>query len=91
MEDGQLTRRIRNRSTSQAGSSAPSDSNRETFDEELLAIGRGTSIAKVRRILGAPEHDEEVFEGVANPEVVLGYGAWTLSFRDGKLIERTKF
>ena len=42
-------------------------------------------------MLGTPEDDEDVFEEVAHPEVILGYGAWELKFQDGVLKVRTKF
>ena len=88
--EGRLARRIKSRRTTQGEFTVPSDREEQAFDQKVLAIKPGTSIAKARGILGAPEQDEEVFEGVAHPVVVLGYGAWELSFRNGELKERTK-
>jgi hypothetical protein len=91
-EDGRLKRRIRSRPTGgQVGASEPSERESEVLDQKILAIKPGTSIANVRGMLGVPEHNEEVFEGVRHPEVVLSYGAWLLSFRNGHLKQRTKF
>jgi hypothetical protein len=89
-EDGHLKRRIRSRRNSQTAVSWSADHDSKALDQKILAIRPGTSIVKVRKTLGAPEQNEEVFEGIAHPLVVLGYGAWTLSFRDGELKERTK-
>lgn len=90
-EDGRLKRRSRSRHTGQVGVSEPSERESEVLDQKILALKPGTSITDVRRRLGVPEHDEEVFEGVRHPEVVLSYGAWLLSFRNGELKQRTKF
>jgi hypothetical protein len=89
-EEGHLARRIKSRRTTQGEFTIPSNREERALDQKILAIKPGTSIAKVRGILGAPEQDEEVFEGIAHPVVVLGYGAWELSFRNGVLKERAK-
>jgi len=89
-EDGHLARRIKSRRTTQGEFTIPSKHEERALDQKILAIKLGTSIAKVKEILGAPEQDEEVFEGVTHPVVVLGYGAWELSFRKGVLKERAK-
>jgi len=91
IEDGRLTRRIRSRHVDQAAVSILSDHQSKVLDQKILGLKRGTSIASVRRMLGTPEDDEDVFEEVAHPEVILGYGAWELKFQDGVLKVRTKF
>ena len=88
--NGRLAQRIKSRVSAKGEFTIPSDSEEKEVDKKILAMKPGTSIAKVRVILGAPEQDEVVFEGGAHPVVVLGYGAWELSFRNGKLKERTK-
>lgn len=90
-ESGHLARRIRSRGADQTGVPAISDRESKALDQKVLGIRRGTSIVSVRRNLGPPEHDEEIFEGVSHPLVILGYGAWELRFRDGELKGRTKF
>lgn len=89
VENGRVERRIRNRPTGQA--EEPSNFNGKALDQKILAIKPGIFVADVKRILGAPEVDEEVFEGEPRPEVFLTYGAWVLSFRNGELRQRTKF
>jgi len=91
IEGDRLKRRIRSRRTSQAGGSGSADHESKALNQKILAIKPGTSIADVRRVLGVPEHHEEVFEASRLPEVVLGYGAWVLSFSNGELRQRTKF
>jgi hypothetical protein len=89
VENGGVARRIRARLAGQG--EEPSNLKGKALDQKILAIKPGVSIADVRRTLGAPEGDEEVFEGARRPDVVLTYGAWVLSFRNGELRKRTKF
>jgi hypothetical protein len=91
VEDGRLTQRIRDRGTIQTGVVVPSDRESGELDEKILTLSLGMSLENVRKRLGPPEHNEEVFEGTDKPIVALMYGPWELRFRDGELEERTKF
>lgn len=91
VEGDHLARQIRSRRTGHTDGSGAGDREGKRLDRKVLRIKRGTSIADVKAMLGVPEHDEEVFEGTRQAEVILSFGAWILSFRNGELRQRTKF
>lgn len=86
--NGHLARRIRSRNAAQAGGF--SDRESKFRDQKVLALRLGTSLSSVRKVLGAPEDDEEVIEANGDRVVILRYGAWGLRFAHGRLRERTK-
>jgi hypothetical protein len=55
------------------------------LDRRIRALHRGMGIAEVRATLGPPRS----YELGAEREVVLWYGRWSLTFRDGALDTRT--
>jgi hypothetical protein len=60
------------------------------LDRKVLKLQPGMSIETVKSRLGMPEGYEEVFEDSSNPEEILWYGSWKLSFIDGGLESRNK-
>jgi hypothetical protein len=62
-----------------------------TLDQGVVGgLKLGSSIEVVKKALGTPDVVESVYQGTSVDYRVLHYGPWELSFRKGRLGERTR-
>jgi outer membrane protein assembly factor BamE (lipoprotein component of BamABCDE complex) len=84
-QDGKLQQRVRE--VRGARTSLPE---RILDRKVLLRVVPGMTVGAVKKILGAPEVYEQIYESGRKPAVVLRYAYWELYFRKGRLVRRTQ-
>jgi outer membrane protein assembly factor BamE (lipoprotein component of BamABCDE complex) len=84
-QDDKLRQRVR-----EVRSARTSLSGRILDRKVLLRLVPGMTVGAVRKILGAPEVYEQIYESGPKPAVVLRYAYWELYFRNGRLVRRTQ-
>jgi hypothetical protein len=84
-QDGKLRQRVR-----EIRGARTSLSERVLDRKVLLRLMPGMTVGAVKKILGAPEVYEQIYESGPKPAVILRYAYWELYFRKGRLIRRTQ-
>jgi hypothetical protein len=60
------------------------------LSKKILGLQLGTKLGAVQATLGTPEMVYVIYEGEPQPVKILRYGAWELTFIDGRLSQRSQ-